>query len=61
MNEDTPLKTGDVVLCKVAGSQYLHLIKAIEGSRYQIGNNKGKINGRIGRHNIFGYLVSLAP
>jgi phage repressor protein C with HTH and peptisase S24 domain len=36
---------GDIVLCKVAGNQYVHLVKAKDGHRYQIGNNKGHING----------------
>lgn len=39
------LKIGDIVLCKVNGVQYLHLVKAISGGRVQIGNNKGRING----------------
>lgn len=41
----TELKIGDVVLCRVKGNQYLHRIIAIQGGRYQIGNNKGGING----------------
>jgi hypothetical protein len=48
------LEVGDIVLCKVNGSQYLHLIKAKQGSRFQIGNNKGRINGWIGANGIFG-------
>ena len=51
------LRVGDVVLCKVGGKQYLHLIKAIQGDRYQIGNNRGHINGWVGRNAIFGRLV----
>ena len=39
------LKVGDVVLCSVNGREYLHLIKAIQGGRFQIGNNRGRING----------------
>lgn len=48
------LEKGDIVLCKVRGSQYIHLIKAIQGKRFQIGNNRGKINGWIGENSIFG-------
>jgi len=55
----TELKVGDIVLCKVAGKQYLHLIKAIQGERFQIGNNKGHINGWVGRNCIFGNLVKV--
>ncbi len=39
------LAVGDIVLCKVRDAQYLHLIKAIRGGRYQIGINRGRING----------------
>lgn len=59
--DDGSLRIGDIVLCKVSGSQYLHLIKAIKGERYQIGNNRGDINGWIGRSNIFGRCVSVEP
>jgi hypothetical protein len=31
------LDVGDIVLCKVAGSEYLHVVKAIENGRYQVG------------------------
>jgi len=46
---DHELRVGDIVLCRVKGAQYLHLIKAIQGDRYQIGNNRGGINGWITR------------
>lgn len=51
------LEKGDIVLCKVNGNEYLHLIKAIQGSRFQIGNNRGGINGWIGANSIFGKCV----
>ncbi len=51
------LEVGDIVLCKVRGSQYLHLIKAIQGDRFQIGNNRGGVNGWIGARGIYGLLV----
>ena len=53
------LKTGDIVLCKVNGSQYLHLIKAIQGDRFQIGNNIGRINGWITKNAIYGLCISV--
>ncbi|WP_339733479.1 hypothetical protein [uncultured Gimesia sp.] len=55
------LEKGDIVLCKVNGNDYLHLIKAIQGKRYQIGNNIGRINGWITFHSIYGRLVKVAP
>ena len=51
------LHVGDIVLCKVNGRQYLHLIKAIQGDRYQIGNNRGRVNGWITRGSIYGKCV----
>ena len=51
------LEVGDIVLCKVNGSEYLHLVKAIQGPRFQIGNNRGRINGWITSNSIFGRCV----
>lgn len=54
------LQVGDIVLCKVRGAEYLHLVKAIQGGRYQIGNNRGHINGWVGSSGIFGRLVAVS-
>lgn len=48
------LSVNDVVLCKVGGRQYLHLVTAIDGDRFQISNNKGHVNGWVGRGCIYG-------
>ena len=48
------LKVGDIVLCKVNGRHYLHLVKANQGKRFQIGNNRGRINGWVGENGILG-------
>ena len=48
------LIVGDVVLCRIRGREYLHLIKAIDNTRFLIGNNKGGVNGWIGKNGIFG-------
>jgi hypothetical protein len=53
------LRVGDIVLCKVGGNEYLHLVKAIQGARFQIGNNRGHVNGWVGANGIFGRLVSV--
>jgi len=53
------LKVDDIVLCRVNGKEYLHLVKAIQGTRFQIGNNKGRINGWIGSIAIFGKLTKV--
>ncbi len=39
------VKIGDVVLCRVRGRIYLHLVKALRRGQVQIGNNHGHING----------------
>jgi uncharacterized protein YfaA (DUF2138 family) len=57
--DPTTLEVGDIVLCKVNGYQYLHLIKAIQGSRFQIGNNRGRINGWVSHSAIYGKCVSI--
>src|SRR5881296_3338103 len=53
------LTVGDIVLCKVNGKEYLHLVKAIQGKRFQIGNNRGRINGWVSASAIFGRCVSV--
>lgn len=51
---------GNVVLCKVSGQQYLHLVKAIgSDGRLQIGNNKGHINGWTTPENVFGVVTKI--
>lgn len=55
------LKVGDVVLCKVDQAEYLHLVKAVDRDRYQIGNNRGRINGWVRAGGIFGRLVKVEP
>jgi hypothetical protein len=52
--DPTAVKVDDIVLCKVNGRQYLHLVKAIQGARFLIGNNRGRTNGWIGSNCIYG-------
>jgi SOS-response transcriptional repressor LexA len=55
----TSLKVGDIVLCKVNGKQYLHLIKAIQGSRFLIANNRGRQNGWTSANQVYGKCVKV--
>ena len=57
--DPTTLQVGDIVLCKVNGREYLHLVKAIQGPRFQIGNNRGRINGWITAGAIFGKCIRI--
>lgn len=60
VNENTELKKRDIVLCKVNGHYYLHLIWSVKpGDRYLIGNNHGHANGVISRNNIYGKVVEI--
>ena len=51
----------DAVLCRCRGNVYVHLVKAIRGHgadrRYLIGNNRGGINGWVGRAAIYGVVI----
>jgi len=53
------LKKGDIVLCKVGGRKFCHLISAIEGDgvRFQISNNHGHVNGWVGPGCIYGKVT----
>lgn len=53
------LSVGDIVLVRVRGTDYLHLIKAIDGRRFPIGNNRGGINGWVGPNAIHGLAVKI--
>jgi SOS-response transcriptional repressor LexA len=53
------LGVGDIVLVRVKGNVYLHLIKAIDGERFQIGNNIGRINGWVSRSAIYGIAIEV--
>jgi hypothetical protein len=56
------VEVGDIVLTKVAGNVYIHLVKAVESSkrRVQIGNNRGGTNGWTGFDRVYGIAVSVA-
>jgi hypothetical protein len=59
VTDPTTLRAGDIVLCKVNGCEYLHLIKAVCDGRFQIGNNRGVVNGWVGPGGIFGRCISV--
>lgn len=53
------LAVGDIVLVRVHGRDYLHLVKAIDNGRFQIGNNRGGINGWVGPNGIYGKAIKV--
>jgi hypothetical protein len=48
------IEVGAIVLVRVGGRVFLHLVKAIDGDRFLIGNNRGGINGWTGRASVLG-------
>lgn len=55
-------QVGDIVLCKVNGRRWLHLVTAIgSDGRYQIGNNKGHTNGWCMPDHVYGIVVNVEP
>ncbi len=55
------LIVGDIVLVRVVGNDYLHLIKAIDKGRFQIGNNRGGINGWVSKNGVYGKAIRIEP
>lgn len=55
----TSPKVDDIVLCKVNGNFYVHLVKQVGDRGFLIGNNKGKINGWTKQ--VFGKVIQVEP
>lgn len=53
------LNENDIVLCRVKGRDYVHLIKKIGADGFLIGNNKGHDNGWVGYSKIFGKCIKV--
>ena len=43
------LRAGNILLVRLHGREYLHLVNPIQGGRSLIGNTRGGINGWVGR------------
>jgi phage repressor protein C with HTH and peptisase S24 domain len=51
---------GDIVLVKVKGRVFLHLIKSIKNNnQYCISNNRGYINGWVSKDSIYGKVIKI--
>ena len=61
ISDHSTIKEGDVVLCRVAGNDYLHLVKSIrnKGESFLIGNNHGHDNGWTASNKVFGKLIKI--
>ncbi len=54
-----PIQIDDIVLCKVKGVPYLHIVFQIIGDQYLIGNNLGRMNGWTPKSNIYGIVTKI--
>jgi hypothetical protein len=55
------IEIGDIVLARVAGTVYLHLVSAVERAkgRVQISNDRGRINGWTTYSRVYGICVAV--
>lgn len=59
--DPSKLEVGDIVLARVAGTVYLHLVSAVEPARkrVQISNNRGHVNGWTGYGRVHGICTAV--
>jgi hypothetical protein len=59
--DPTTVEIGDIVLVRVAGTVYLHLVCAVDtgSARVQIGNNRGRVNGWTNHARIYGICTAV--
>lgn len=61
LTDPAKLEVGDIVLVRVAGTTYLHLVSAVDhaNARVQISNNRGRVNGWTGHARVFGICIEV--
>ena len=59
--DPSKLEVGDIVLARVAGTVYLHLVSSVDPARkrVQISNNRGRVNGWTSHERVFGICVAV--
>ncbi len=59
--DPTKLDIGDIVLARVAGTVYLHLVSSVDPARrrVQISNNRGRVNGWTNHERVFGICIAV--
>jgi hypothetical protein len=53
------IKRGNIVLCRVRSSQYLHIVKGLRKGQVLIGNNKGGTNGWTTIDKVYGICTKV--
>lgn len=57
--DTSQLEVGDIVVARVKGRIFQHLISAIDGDRIQISNNHGHVNGWTNREKVYGIVTAV--
>lgn len=59
--DPTKVQVGDIVLARVAGTTYLHLVSAVDTGRgrVQISNNRGRVNGWTDHARLYGICMAV--
>jgi len=59
--DPTKVEVGDIVLARVAGTTYLHLVSAVDAGsgRVQISNNRGRVNGWTNHARLYGICTAV--
>ncbi|MFF0139459.1 S26 family signal peptidase [Streptomyces sp. NPDC005227] len=59
--DPSKLTVGDIVLARVAGTVYLHLVSSVDAprKRVQISNNRGHVNGWTSHDRVYGICVAV--
>jgi hypothetical protein len=53
------VQVGDVVLCLVAGNEYLHYVAEVKDGKYLIKNARGRANGWCPLEHIYGVCTKV--
>ncbi|MFE6816071.1 S24 family peptidase [Streptomyces sp. NPDC057677] len=59
--DPSKVEVGDIVLARVSGTVYLHLVSSVDQARrrVQISNNRGRVNGWTSHARVFGICVAV--
>jgi hypothetical protein len=59
--DPSQVEVGDIVLVRVAGSTFLHLVSAVDHDRrrVQISNNRGRVNGWTSHARVYGICTAV--
>ena len=59
--DPSKLEVGDIVLARVSGTVYLHVVSSVDlaRKRVQISNNRGRVNGWTSHDRVFGICVAV--